>query len=156
MEFFKSGLTKIIKLWLQNGCKETPEEMFEIVKSEYIIPHPGPPASPVLRQPARIYPHSLRKRYCGSNQLFCIYQTRWFDLVLSFAEAPLRPVQSPLTVPISIATKLLFFIWVPPLRQQLIVYCKNSIMEPKIKNNQQCLHRCWIKGDFHEYKKQPA
>lgn len=35
MEFFKSGLTKIIKLWLQNGCKETPEEMFEIVKSEY-------------------------------------------------------------------------------------------------------------------------
>lgn len=35
MEFFKSGLTKIIKLWLQNGCKETPKEMFEIVKSEY-------------------------------------------------------------------------------------------------------------------------
>jgi AcrR family transcriptional regulator len=35
MEFFKSGLTKIIKLWLQNGCKETPEEMFEIVKNEY-------------------------------------------------------------------------------------------------------------------------
>lgn len=35
MEFFKSGLTKIIKLWLQNGCKEAPEEMFEIVKSEY-------------------------------------------------------------------------------------------------------------------------
>ena len=35
MEFFKSGLTKIIKMWLQNGCRETPEEMFEIVKSEY-------------------------------------------------------------------------------------------------------------------------
>lgn len=35
MEFFKSGLTKIIKLWPQNGCKETPEEMFEIVKNEY-------------------------------------------------------------------------------------------------------------------------
>lgn len=35
MEFFKSGLTKIIKLWLKNGCKETPEEMFEIIKSEY-------------------------------------------------------------------------------------------------------------------------
>jgi len=35
MEFFKSGLTKIIKLWLQNGCKETPEEMFEVIKSEY-------------------------------------------------------------------------------------------------------------------------
>lgn len=35
MEFFKSGLTRIIKLWLQNGCKETPEEMFEIIKGEY-------------------------------------------------------------------------------------------------------------------------
>ena len=23
------------KLWLQNGCRETPEEMFEIIKSEY-------------------------------------------------------------------------------------------------------------------------
>lgn len=35
MEFFKSGLTSIIKLWLAGGCVETPEEMFEIVKSEY-------------------------------------------------------------------------------------------------------------------------
>lgn len=35
MEFFKYGLTRIIKLWLQNGCQETPEEMFEIIKSEY-------------------------------------------------------------------------------------------------------------------------
>lgn len=35
MEFFKSGLNTIIKIWLQNGCKETPEEMFEIIKSEY-------------------------------------------------------------------------------------------------------------------------
>lgn len=35
MEFFKSGLTKIIKMWLQNGCTESPENMFEIVKSEY-------------------------------------------------------------------------------------------------------------------------
>ena len=35
IEFFKSGLTKIIKMWLQNGCPETPEEMLEIVKSEY-------------------------------------------------------------------------------------------------------------------------
>ena len=31
MEFFKSGLNRIIKIW----CKETPEEMFEIIKSEY-------------------------------------------------------------------------------------------------------------------------
>ena len=35
MEFFKSGITKIIKMWLQNGCKESPEDMFEIIKSEY-------------------------------------------------------------------------------------------------------------------------
>lgn len=35
MEFFKSGLTKVIKLWLENGCSETPEEIFEIIKSEY-------------------------------------------------------------------------------------------------------------------------
>lgn len=35
MEFFKSGLNRIINIWLQNGCKETPEEMFEIIKSEY-------------------------------------------------------------------------------------------------------------------------
>ena len=35
MEFFKSGLTRIIKIWLENGCQETPEEMFEIIKSEY-------------------------------------------------------------------------------------------------------------------------
>lgn len=35
MEFFKSGLTRIIKIWLLNGCRESPEEMFEIVRSEY-------------------------------------------------------------------------------------------------------------------------
>lgn len=35
MAFFKSGLTKIIKMWLQNGCAETPEEMYEIIRSEY-------------------------------------------------------------------------------------------------------------------------
>ncbi len=35
MEFFKSGITRIIKLWLQGGCKESPEDMFGIIKSEY-------------------------------------------------------------------------------------------------------------------------
>lgn len=35
MEFFKSGITKIIKMWLQNGCSESPEEIFDIIKSEY-------------------------------------------------------------------------------------------------------------------------
>lgn len=34
-EFFKSGLTAIIKIWLNGGCKETPEEMFGIVCAEY-------------------------------------------------------------------------------------------------------------------------
>lgn len=35
MEFFRAGITKIIKMWLYNGCKETPEEMMEILNSEY-------------------------------------------------------------------------------------------------------------------------
>lgn len=35
MEFFKAGITQVIKLWLQNGCKESPEDIFEIIKSEY-------------------------------------------------------------------------------------------------------------------------
>lgn len=35
MEFFRCGLTAIIKMWLDNGCRETPEEMAEIIKSEY-------------------------------------------------------------------------------------------------------------------------
>jgi AcrR family transcriptional regulator len=34
-EFFRSGLTAIIKLWLNGGCKETPEELFEVITSEY-------------------------------------------------------------------------------------------------------------------------
>ena len=35
MEFFKAGLNAMIKKWLNNGCKETPEEMENILKSEY-------------------------------------------------------------------------------------------------------------------------
>lgn len=35
IEFFRSGLNAIIKMWLNNGCKESPEEMAEILKSEY-------------------------------------------------------------------------------------------------------------------------
>lgn len=35
MEFFKGGLNTIIKLWLAGGCQETPEEMNEIITSEY-------------------------------------------------------------------------------------------------------------------------
>ncbi len=35
IEFFRSGLNAIIKMWLNEGCKETPEEMAEILKTEY-------------------------------------------------------------------------------------------------------------------------
>lgn len=35
IEFFKSGLNAIIKLWLDSGCRETPEEMAGILKREY-------------------------------------------------------------------------------------------------------------------------
>ncbi|MCI6094601.1 MAG: TetR/AcrR family transcriptional regulator [Clostridium sp.] len=35
IEFFRQGLNAIIKKWLAGGCKETPEEMMEIVTSEY-------------------------------------------------------------------------------------------------------------------------
>lgn len=35
IEFFRSGLNAIIKMWLANGCKETPEELEEIICTEY-------------------------------------------------------------------------------------------------------------------------
>lgn len=35
IEFFRNGINAIIKMWLEGGCKETPEEMAEILKSEY-------------------------------------------------------------------------------------------------------------------------
>lgn len=35
IEFFRNGLNAIIKLWLKNGCSESPEEMARILKSEY-------------------------------------------------------------------------------------------------------------------------
>ncbi len=35
IEFHKAGINAIIKKWLNNGCIETPEEMKEIVVSEY-------------------------------------------------------------------------------------------------------------------------
>ncbi len=33
--FHRSGLNAIIKLWLQGGCRETPEELNDILKNEY-------------------------------------------------------------------------------------------------------------------------
>lgn len=35
IEFFRSGLNAVIKLWLDGGCKESPHEMAEILKQEY-------------------------------------------------------------------------------------------------------------------------
>ena len=34
IEFFRNGLNAIIKLWLSEGCKESPEEMAEVLKQE--------------------------------------------------------------------------------------------------------------------------
>lgn len=36
IEFFKSGLNSVIKLWLKNDCKESPEEINSIIESEYL------------------------------------------------------------------------------------------------------------------------
>lgn len=35
IEFFKNGINAIIKMWLKDGCVESPEEMAEIIKAEY-------------------------------------------------------------------------------------------------------------------------
>ena len=34
-EFFRAGITRIIRMWLEGGCKESPEDMMEIIRSEY-------------------------------------------------------------------------------------------------------------------------
>lgn len=34
-EFFKGGLNAIIKIWLAGGCRETPEELYEVIQTEY-------------------------------------------------------------------------------------------------------------------------
>lgn len=36
IEFFMAGLNAIIKKWLSNGCKESPEEMNKIIIEEYL------------------------------------------------------------------------------------------------------------------------
>jgi len=35
VEFFRGGLNAILKLWLAGGCRETPEEIAEVIQSEY-------------------------------------------------------------------------------------------------------------------------
>lgn len=37
LEFFRAGLNAIIKKWLNNDCKESPEEMVEVLNSEYRV-----------------------------------------------------------------------------------------------------------------------
>ena len=35
IEFFRAGLNAIIKKWMAGGCRESPAEMAEIIKTEY-------------------------------------------------------------------------------------------------------------------------
>jgi len=35
IEFFRSGLNAVIKKWLENDCRETPEDIFSIITEEY-------------------------------------------------------------------------------------------------------------------------
>ncbi len=35
IEFHKAGLNAIIKMWLNDGCKESPEDMVKIIEGEY-------------------------------------------------------------------------------------------------------------------------
>ena len=35
VEFFRNGFNAVVKMWLAGGCRETPEEMYEIIRSEY-------------------------------------------------------------------------------------------------------------------------
>lgn len=35
IEFFRNGLNAIIKMWLNDGCKESPQEMADVLKQEY-------------------------------------------------------------------------------------------------------------------------
>ena len=35
IEFFYNGLNAVIKKWLENDCKESPEEIEAIIKTEY-------------------------------------------------------------------------------------------------------------------------
>lgn len=35
VEFFRCGFNAIVKMWLAGGCRETPEEMEAIIRSEY-------------------------------------------------------------------------------------------------------------------------
>lgn len=34
-EFFRAGITALIRRWLADGCRESPEELFAILRAEY-------------------------------------------------------------------------------------------------------------------------
>ncbi|MBP1042844.1 TetR/AcrR family transcriptional regulator C-terminal domain-containing protein [Vagococcus sp. BWB3-3] len=34
--FFRAGITAILKLWLENDCRESAEEVFELIKSKHL------------------------------------------------------------------------------------------------------------------------
>lgn len=35
IEFFKAGISAVIKKWLYEGCRQTPEQIFNIIQTEY-------------------------------------------------------------------------------------------------------------------------
>ncbi len=35
MEFFRAGITRVLKMWLERGCMESPEDLMKILRSEY-------------------------------------------------------------------------------------------------------------------------
>ncbi|MBE7038703.1 MAG: TetR/AcrR family transcriptional regulator [Ruminococcaceae bacterium] len=35
LEFFRNGFNAVVKMWLEGGCKESAQEISEIIKSEY-------------------------------------------------------------------------------------------------------------------------
>nr|WP_278246777.1 TetR-like C-terminal domain-containing protein [Butyrivibrio fibrisolvens] len=35
MEFFRGGFNRIVKIWLDHGCDKSPEEIAQIISSEY-------------------------------------------------------------------------------------------------------------------------
>ena len=36
MEFFRGGFNRMVKIWLDGGCRESPEEMEEVLRTEYL------------------------------------------------------------------------------------------------------------------------
>ncbi|MBQ3078076.1 MAG: TetR/AcrR family transcriptional regulator [Clostridia bacterium] len=36
IEFFRNGLNAVLRKWLENDCRETPEEIFSVIREEYL------------------------------------------------------------------------------------------------------------------------